>query len=309
MEITAVRDLILEFAYYIAGVIFFLSAFYVYRSDSKTRLGATIFWSLLGVIFAFGSYLPPFIVGVLLVVMAILTVTKQVTTPSLHTVSDAVKEERAKRYGLWIFLPSLTLALVAVLLVYNVKGLGGQAPLVIGGLISLAVALIMLRPKPKEVYDGTTQMTLQMGVTIILPQLLAALGVIFTKAQVGTLISTAVASVVPAENRLLGVVAYVLGMVIFTMIMGNAFAAFTVITAGIGIPFVFTLGANPVVAGTLAMTAGYCGTLMTPMAANFNSMPASLLEMKDPNGVIKQQIPVALVMIVLHIALIYFMAY
>ena len=45
------------------------------------------------------------------------------------------------------------------------------------------------------------------------------------------------------------------------------------------------------------------------MAANFNSMPASLLEMKDPNGVIKQQIPVALVMIVLHIALIYFMAY
>ena len=309
MEITAVRDLILEFAYYIAGVIFFLSAFYVYRSDSKTRLGATIFWSLLGVIFAFGSYLPPFIVGVLLVVMAILTVTKQVTTPSLHTVSDAVKEERAKRYGLWIFLPSLTLALFAVLLVYNVKGLGGQAPLVIGGLISLAVALIMLRPKPKEVYDGTTQMTLQMGVTIILPQLLAALGVIFTKAQVGTLISTAVASVVPAENRLLGVVAYVLGMVIFTMIMGNAFAAFTVITAGIGIPFVFALGANPVVAGTLAMTAGYCGTLMTPMAANFNSMPASLLEMKDPNGVIKQQIPVALVMIVLHIALIYFMAY
>ncbi len=309
MEITAVRDLILEFAYYIAGAIFFLSAYYVYRSDSKTRIGTTLFWSLLGVIFTFGSYLPSLLVGILLVVMAVLTVTKQVTTPSLHAVSDAVKEERAKRFGLWIFLPSLTLALVVVLLVYNVKGLGGQAPLVIGGLISLAVALIMLRPKPKEVYDGTTQMTLQMGVTIILPQLLAALGVIFTKAQVGTLISTAVASVVPAENRLLGVVAYVLGMVIFTMIMGNAFAAFTVITAGIGIPFVFALGANPVVAGTLAMTAGYCGTLMTPMAANFNSMPASLLEMKDPNGVIKQQIPVALVMIVLHIALIYFMAY
>jgi len=309
MEITAVRDLILEFAYYIAGAIFFLSAYYVYRSDSKTRIGTTLFWSLLGVIFTFGSYLPPLLVGILLVVMAVLTVTKQVTTPSLHAVSDAVKEERAKRFGLWIFLPSLTLALVVVLLVYNVKGLGGQAPLVIGGLTALVVALIMLRPKPKEVYDGTTQMILQMGVTIILPQLLAALGIIFTKAQVGTLISTAVASVVPAENRLLGVIAYVLGMVIFTMIMGNAFAAFTVITAGIGIPFVFALGANPVVAGTLAMTAGYCGTLMTPMAANFNSMPASLLEMKDPNGVIKQQVPVALAMIVLHIALIYFMAY
>ncbi|MFC2704213.1 MAG: 5-oxoproline transporter, DUF979 family subunit, partial [Abiotrophia defectiva] len=92
MEITAVRDLILEFAYYIAGAIFFLSAYYVYRSDSKTRIGTTLFWSLLGVIFTFGSYLPPLLVGILLVVMAVLTVTKQVTTPSLHAVSEAVKE-------------------------------------------------------------------------------------------------------------------------------------------------------------------------------------------------------------------------
>ena len=53
--------------------------------------------------------------------------------------------------------------------------------------------------------------------------------------------------------------AYVLGMVLFSMIMGNAFAAFTVITAGIGVPFVFSLGADPIVAGALAMTAGVVG--------------------------------------------------
>jgi len=60
-------------------------------------------------------------------------------------------------------------------------------------------------------------------------------------------------------------------MVIFTMIMGNAFAAFSVITAGIGIPFIIKNGGNPAVIGALGMTAGYCGTLMTPMAANFNT--------------------------------------
>ena len=107
----------------------------------------------------------------------------------------------------------------------------------------------------------------------------------------------------------MGVVAYVLGMVLFSMIMGNAFAAFTVITAGIGVPFVFSLGADPIVAGALAMTAGFCGTLLTPMAANFNTLPVALLDMKDPNGVIKAQVGVAIVMIIIHVFLMYFLAF
>ena len=85
------------------------------------------------------------------------------------------------------------------------------------------------------------------------------------------------------------------------MLMGNAFAAFTVITASIGIPLV--------IAGALAMTGGFCGTLITPMAANFNTLPVALLEMKDEFGVIKAQLPVALLLIVAHIALMYFWAF
>lgn len=149
----------------------------------------------------------------------------------------------------------------------------------------------------------------QVGTTGILPQLLAALGVIFTQAGVGTVISNGISTVVPEGNRLAGVVAYCLGMVIFTMIMGNGFAAFTVITAGIGVPFVMMQGADPVVAGALAMTAGFCGTLLTPMAANFNALPAALLEMKDTNGVIRAQAPLAILMILIHIVLMYFWAF
>ena len=145
------------------------------------------------------------------------------------------------------------------------------------------------------------------GWTAILSQLLAALGYLFNLAGVGKIISGAVASIVPADNVFLVVVAYCLGMVIFTMIMGNAFAAFAMITSAIGIPMlVVAHGANPAAVGAIAMLAGYCGTLMTPMAANFNIVPVALLEMRDQYGVIKAQIPIALAMLVLNILLMYY---
>lgn len=167
----------------------------------------------------------------------------------------------------------------------------------------------MTKAKVTESVEDGARLFDSMGPVAILPQLLVALGALFTTAGVGEVISQGITGIVPADNRLLGVVAYVLGMVIFTMIMGNAFAAFSVITAGIGIPFVLAQGANPVIAGALALTAGYCGTLLTPMAANFNIVPAALLEMKDENKVIKVQAPVSLTLIVLHILVMYFIAF
>ncbi|MGO2852460.1 MAG: 5-oxoproline transporter, DUF979 family subunit, partial [Tetragenococcus koreensis] len=179
----------------------------------------------------------------------------------------------------------------------------------IASIVALIVAAVITSAKPKTIVDDTDRMFQSVGTTGILPQLLAALGVIFNLAGVGDVISNAISTVIPAGNQFVGVVAYCLGMVLFTMVMGNAFAAFTVITAGIGIPFVIAQGGDPVVAGTLAMTAGFCGTLLTPMGANFNALPVALLEMEDTNGVIKAQIPIALIMIVIHIGLMYVLAF
>ncbi|RBH41901.1 hypothetical protein C3F00_040420, partial [Pseudomonas sp. MWU13-2860] len=84
----------------------------------------------------------------------------------------------------------------------------------------------------------------------------------------------------------------------FTMVMGNAFAAFPVMTAGIALPFLIVgqhAAAAPLVA--IGMYSGYCGTLMTPMAANFNIVPAALLELKDKYLVIKTQLPTALLLL------------
>ena len=146
------------------------------------------------------------------------------------------------------------------------------------------------------------------GVFSILPQLLAALGALFTAAGVGDVISSGISGILPQGNIFIGVTAYCVGMALFTMIMGNAFAAITVMTVGIGAPFVLKYGADPVVIGSLALTCGYCGTLCTPMAANFNIVPVAILEMKDKNGVIKKQVLVAVIMLVVQIVMMIMMS-
>ena len=93
----------------------------------------------------------------------------------------------------------------------------------------------------------------------------------------------------------LAVLLYALGMVVFTMIMGNAFAAFPVMAAAIGVPILIQQdGGKAAVIGAVGMLAGFCGTLMTPMAANFNIVPAALLELENQYGVVKVQIATAL---------------
>ena len=57
------------------------------------------------------------------------------------------------------------------------------------------------------------------------------------------------------------------------------------------------------------MLAGFCGTLMTPMAANFNLVPAALLELKNPYGVIKAQIGTALPLLAVNIVFIWLFAF
>ena len=139
------------------------------------------------------------------------------------------------------------------------------------------------------------------GPLSMLPQLLACLGAVFTAAGVGDVIADIVGNIIPKGNVNLGIIIYAIGMVLFTMIMGNAFAAITVMTVGIGAPFVLAYGADPVLIGMVGLTCGYCGTLLTPMAANFNIVPIALLDMKNRFTVIKNQVVVAVIMLVFQI--------
>ena len=136
----------------------------------------------------------------------------------------------------------------------------------------------------------------------MLPMLLASLGAIFTAAGVGDVIAGLVGKVIPQGNVNVGIIVFAIAMALFTVIMGNGFAAITVITAGIGAPFVLAYGADSVIIGMVALTCGYCGTLSTPMAANFNIVPVAMLEMKDKFGVIKNQLVPAALLLAFQIA-------
>lgn len=276
--------------------------------EHKTRIGTAIFWTILAIIFIAGAAIPPVVVGALLLVIGVLTASKQVNIGNLNMPNVDFAEMQAKKLKNKIFLPSIVIA-VGSLVIAQFTSLSGTVAIGIASVAAVITTFLVLKAKPKHLVEDSNRMVQSVGSTSILPQLLAALGTVFTAAGVGDVISSGISNFIPEGNILAGVIAYCVGMAVFTMIMGNAFAAFSVITVGIGLPFVFAQGANVAIAGALALTAGYCGTLLTPMAANFNIMPAALLETKDKNVVMKCQSLFAIILLVIHIALMYFLAF
>ena len=297
----------LDYVYLLVGIILFIFAIQSFLDkEHKYRIGTGLFWLLYSVSFIFGSYLSKEINGWLVIAMAAIVLVKQLGKGNYFESALEFKKGEAVRIGNVIFVPALLVGIITFIIGFFTK-LGALVGLGIAAIIAMCAALYITKGTLNQGFHEGRRLIDAIGWTAILSQLLAALGYLFNLAGVGKIISSAVASVVPADNVFLVVVAYCIGMVIFTMIMGNAFAAFAMITSAIGIPMlVVAHGANPAAVGAIAMLAGYCGTLMTPMAANFNIVPVALLEMRDQYGVIKAQLPIALIMLVLNILLMYY---
>ena len=178
--------------------------------------------------------------------------------------------------------------------------------------MALAIAMLWLRPPtaaPLPEMRGGYSIRWA-GRRCFPPQMLAALGAIFAVSGVGDAVGRLMTSYIPLDSRFAAVAAYTVGMALFTMVMGNAFAAFPVMTAAIGLPLiVHKFGGDPAIMGAIGMLSGFCGTLMTPMAANFNIVPAALLELRDRNGVIKVQVPTALWLLAANTMLMYLLVF
>ena len=297
----------LDYVYLLVGIILFIFAIQSFLDkEHKYRIGTGLFWLLYSISFIFGSYLSKEINGWLVIAMAVIVLVKQLGKGNYFESAIEFKKGEAVRIGNVIFVPALLVGIITFVIGFFTK-LGALVGLGIAAIIAMCAALYITKGSLNQGFHEGRRLIDAIGWTAILSQLLAALGYLFNLAGVGKIISSAVASVVPADNVFLVVVAYCIGMVIFTMIMGNAFAAFAMITSAIGIPMlVVAHGANPAAVGAIAMLAGYCGTLMTPMAANLNIVPVALLEMRDQYGVIKAQLPIALIMLVLNILLMYY---
>ena len=305
MDMAQLSNTLLQIFYMMLGIYMGLTMVFTLKDKNhKTRIGTSLFWGILSVVFMFGDYIPSQIVGALVIVIAVLSATKQINIGTLKQLDETFATLKAEKLGLKIFIPSLSIAIIAMLIA-SFTDFSGTVAIGISSTLTLVLTFVITKAKPKEFLEDSNRMYQSMGSFVILPQLLASLGVLFTAAGVGDKISAIISGVIPTGNVLVGVIAYCVGMAVFTAIMGNAFAAFSVITVGVGLPFVFAQGGDPVVCSVLALTAGYCGTLLTPMAANFNMLPAALLELKDKNAVIKAQAPIAIILLVTHIFLMY----
>jgi uncharacterized membrane protein len=318
----APKDILTEWLYVLCAIVCFYVVYgTLVNKDHKAKWTTAAFWFLFGFTFMFpriGSLwgqkaiaIPDNITGYILLIMAVLAAFNLIKLGKVGESTKEFKEESSKKIGNAIFIPALGLGFVTFIVAQIwYTELGSLVALGVAVVVSTIAGLILTKGTPKQLMDDGRRLLEMVGPPSILPQLLAALGAVFTAAGVGTVIATLIKSVVPMGYPLLGVIVYCLAMPLFTFIMGNAFAAFAVITIGVGIPFVIAQGGNPIVVAALGMTAGYCGTLLTPMAANFNVVPAAILEIKDKKwGVIKYQWPISAIMIVLHIIAMYFLAF
>lgn len=281
---------------------------------NKRRFGSALFWAILGAIFVFGGALPHWFTGLLVLVMVAIDGTGGVSRGHYNESTKAEQAEHATRVGDRIFLPVLLIPLVTFgfALVFRFLGLdvnrGALVGLGFGGLSAMAACLWITRDKIRVLMNEGRRLNDAMGAVNILPQLLASLGVIFTAAKVGDLIASGIHHIIPGDNLFFLVLANCLGMALFTIVMGNSFAAFPVIATGVLAPLIIKpFGVSPEMVAIITLTAGSSGTLMTPMAANFNIVPTALLNMRDQYGVIKFQLPFALTIWSLHVVLMWLM--
>lgn len=292
---------LLELIYIFIGLICLYTGIKNFKDKTnKNRIGTAIFWCLLGVVIGFGNWIPNKINGALIIVLTLPAIFKKVGTGEKKSIPQEKIQEFANKIGIKLFLPALSIGIFAIIF-----ALLSFSPLVGIG-VGVIVGIILLRIYSKEntinVFLNEAADTLSiLGPLSLMPLLLASLGSIFEKAGVGQVISKLVSYIVPEGNVTIGIIVFALGMVLFTMIMGNAFAAITVMLVGVAQPFVLQYGANPIIIGMIGLTAGYCGTLLTPMAANFNILPVAMLDMKDRFGVIKNQILLSICLLVFQI--------
>lgn len=310
----------LTWVYWLLGAYFAALAWRGLRDRGNPRRHTTaLFWAMLAFLLFAAERLPPKAVGACVVVLVLIAGFGGLRSGRYDDSAAEDKCRDAARFGHRLFLPALlipaitligTLALGRIAIdgkpLFENANAATLSSLAIACTVALIVACASLRQSPTMALEQSRRLVDAIGWAALLPLLLATLGSVFTAAGVGDAVSGVVRHIIPVDNAFLVVVAYALGMAMFTIVMGNAFAAFPVMTAGIGLPLLVNMhGADAASMAAIGMLSGYCGTLMTPMAANFNLVPAALLELRDPHGVIRAQWRTGALLLICNIALMY----
>jgi uncharacterized membrane protein len=298
----------LSFVYTVMGLGF---GAYALLSIRRETMGFAVFWALMATSFLAGDRIGNLGNGILVLALVGVASSEWMRWPRRDDAGLPV----VRLIGDKIFLPALIVPAVALLGTFVATGLpqwidpkqSTLVSLAFGSLLALATCQIWLRHRPLAALEAGRDLMGLVGWSILLPQLLAALGGIFAITGVGRQIGTFVGLVLPQNNPLAAIAVYGGGMALLTVIMGNAFAAFPIMAAAVGVPILIHLHhGNPALIGSVGMLMGFCGTLLSPMAVNFNMVPARLLGLHDRYGVIRAQAPTAIMMLTFNMMLIYF---
>ena len=311
----------LEHFYVLVGLLLGAVAVMNLLDRSNPRRSSTaLFWGLYALLYLAGERMPPAAVGGLMILMALIAGFKGAHGGKPSTLPEEARRASAARLGNRLFLPALLLPIVTVIGATLLKDVQvGGLPLLdpkhltlvslgCAAVIALGAACWLTRATPLQGVREARRLIDAISWAVVLPHMLAVLGLLFTEAGVGKAVAHVTTSTIGMDSRFIAVAVFCIGMALFTIVMGNGFAAFPVMAGGVGIPvLVGVYGANPAVMAAIGMFSAYCGTLMTPMAANFNIVPAALLDLPDKNAVIRAQVPTALPLLVANIFLLYFL--
>jgi len=309
--------------YYLVGAILAITAVMTLADRQHTRrYSSAFFWSLYSLVFLVGDLVPPVWVGVGVIVMALIAAFGGVGVGRHLARTPQQYLDSAKRLGNRLFIPALAIPVVTMVGTLTAKYLVfGGTPLLdprnatlvslgIGCVVALALGCWLTHETPVQGIRESRRLTDALGWALVLPQMLGMLGLVFSDAGVGKAVAHITTSYINMDVRFFAVAVYVIGMALFTIVMGNGFAAFPVMTGGVGVPvLVGVYHGDPAVMAAIGMLSGYCGTLLTPMAANFNIVPAALLELPDKNAVIRAQIPTALTLLLCNVFLLNFLMF
>ncbi len=300
----------LEYVYQAVGLLLIAFSLQTFVDKSnKKRIGTGLFWLIYGLTFTLGKVLPDWTIGLMVLSLTLIAAGGFMGIGSYGQRPSEERQKSAFKLKNSLFIPAIIVPIVTILW-SKTTGTSALIGLGVSAIIALIVALAITKGNAKQSIHEGRRLIDSIGWAAILSQFLAALGYLFGEAGVGDTISHIVKEIVPDSNLLAYVLCYTVGMALFTIIMGNAFAAFAVITTGVAIPMlIIEQSGNPAIIGVLGMLSGYCGTLMTPMAANFNIVPAALLELENKNQVIYTQFLPGLLMLVINTLLMYFLAF
>ena len=134
---------VMEIIYFIIGLLcIYCGVKNLKDKENPEPVGTFIFWAVLGVVLALGRWLPSLVSGILVVVMCIPAILKKVKKGAVSAATKAETEATYEKIGMKIFVPTLSIGMLAVICAITGLGIGLSA--LNGVALGVLVAIILL---------------------------------------------------------------------------------------------------------------------------------------------------------------------